>query len=89
MNQSVYTEYLLNGEHRITIGMPGPGKCMVLTWSNTGDALKFRNRKACLKWLLASCPEAQIYAFNEGVTVCGGSVRGLAERAGIKAKGEA
>lgn len=82
---SLWREYIENGDHKIIIGMPGPGKRMTLTWENTGDVLEFSGRAACLRWLLASCPDADVWGGEiGGVTTCAGSVRGLAERAGIR-----
>jgi hypothetical protein len=84
MRAAVYAEYV---EHpsipggRYTIGLDG--RAMTLGTSE-GEDRRFRNRAACLKWLAATMPDALIYAFDEGVTLCAGSARGLAERAGIE-----
>ena len=80
---SVYGEYLLNGQERIWVGMPGTGKQMSLTWHN-GERLIFANRKACLRWLLSACPDYEIYKTDGGISVCGGTVRQLCEEAGIQ-----
>jgi len=84
MRGDIYTEFIENGDHRITVGMPGPGKAMTLTWSDTGDVLRFTGRKACLRWLVRACPDANAYASDGRVTLCAGTVRYLADRAGVK-----
>ena len=85
MQGNVYAEYLEcpTTKGRLYIGMPGPRQTMTLTWPE-GEVLRFTNRRKCLEWLLQVCPEWCIYAFNEGATVCGGTVRNLCKRAGIK-----
>jgi hypothetical protein len=82
MRGTVYAEYIENGDHRIYVGV-GSGKSMTLTWSNTGDVLTFRNRRALLRWLVDACPDEHLWAFLDGVTVCGGSIRELGKRCGV------
>lgn len=74
MRAVVYREYITHpsipgGE--ATVLMPS-GKKMVLRGQD-GWRHEFRNRAACVKWLRANMPDALIWAFNDGVTVCGGS----------------
>lgn len=79
MFASVYSEYV---EHssipggRAYVSMPG-GKSMSLR-SVDGDWVQsFRNRAACVKWLKRELPDALLYAFDDGITLCAGSVANM------------
>jgi len=83
MFASVYAEYV---EHpsipggRAYVSMPEGGR-MGLT-ADGGWRHDFRNRKECVRWLAKTMPDALCYAFDDGLTLCAGSVAGLAKRLG-------
>ena len=87
MIANTYREYVTHpsipgGE--ADIGMPGPRRAKSMTLCASAEwARTFRNRAACIRWMVRTMPDALVWATNNGVTECAGSVRGLAERAGL------
>ena len=88
MQPALYAEYVTHSAIpgcRAYVHMPR-GKAMLL--SAPGWQREFRTRRACIAWLAGTMPDALYWAFDNGVSVCGGTVGGLAERAGIDPEGE-
>lgn len=76
MNGTVYREYLTHPSipHEVDISLSGSR--MILN-NHAGFRHEFPTRRACALWLKKHYPDALLYAFNEGVTLCAGTVANL------------